>query len=142
MARCPTVLESWQAVMSPAFPEPQMCHTVCSLGLETLLGSLCCPEGPIKHVKRHLAFLTIVTCHRLCSGWCRTPVVRTGPPHLVHTWAAWLGLDLSKGAWCPGLTCRSPLQFETLSFLVKREEERGLPRPFSLSSRWSLALIH
>lgn len=142
MARCPTVLESWQAVMSPSFPEPQLCHAVCSLGLEILLGGLCCLEGPIKHVKRHLAFLNVMACHCLCSGWRRTPAVRTGPPLLAHTWAAWPGLDLSKGVWCLGLTCRSPLQFEALSFLVKRKEERGLPRSFSLSSPWSLELIH
>lgn len=107
-----------------------MCHAVCSLGLETLLGSLCCLEGPTRHVKRRLAFLTIMTCHRLCSGWRRTPAVRMGSPPLVHTWAAWPGLDLSKGAWCLGLARRSLLQFEALSFLVKREEERGLLRPF------------
>lgn len=87
------------------------------------------PRGLIKHVKRHLAFPTSMTCHWLCSGWLRTSEMVSGL--LVHTWAAWL-----QGVWtagCVGSTWRSPLQSawsEALLLLSKREKRNGLPRLF------------
>lgn len=95
-----------------------------------MVGSLCCPEGLIKPVKRHMAFLTVIACHRLCSRWCRTSP-------LGHTWAAGPGLGLGRYTGCLGPTQRSCLQSEALYLL----SGKGLPRPFPPSPS-SVDLIH
>lgn len=83
--------------------------------------------------------------HDLSSAllrWCRTSAGRSGPPPLVHTWAARAGLGLGKGAWYPGPFVGVPFSLKLCPFLLKRKEERGLLRLCSPLSHWSLELMN
>ena len=54
-------------------------HSACSPGLEPWVGgSLCCSEGFIKHVTRHMAFLTVKACRQLGLGHNLSPGAHLG----------------------------------------------------------------
>lgn len=66
--------------------------------------------------------------------------MRSGPPLLVHAWAARPGLGPDKGAWGLGPICRSLLQSEALSLLTEKEGRKGSAETFStppLLGHWS-----
>lgn len=121
-ARCPTALSSWQAVMSLALPKPQICHTACSPGLETIHRSLCCPEGLVKPVKRHFSPSQLV----ISFAQAGAGLLPWGQGHLCRCTPGLLGLAWVWASPPVGV----PFGLKPCPFSVRREEGTGLPRPF------------
>lgn len=121
----PTVLSSCPAVIHWLSPSP-VGHSVCSLAWKP--SERLVARGLIKHVKRHLAFLTV----RLLWASLRLAQdfgngVRATSPGAHLDSLAWPGPG--QGHWGPGPICRVPFSLKLCPSLV-REEEKGLLRPF------------